>query len=201
MLPDWFTGNLVLVQTVTGIVTAIIWLVYLQLLLSGVMRQRRCVLSINRGAGEGMEAHLLLTNLGYESIYVTDVLMTLHKSDGTTHDVNLTDREEFTREDLSDPLEGTLQGPLGHGEFKSLGRMNDILNRSHQRTGLAELEDIERAVFVVIGASQSIRGVRKTYRVITDDNSVRHLRPVKRESERLSGRNCRRIVRRFGPDA
>ena len=48
-MPPWLTENLPLIQTITAVITACIWLTYLQIIVSGLLRQRRSVLSLNRG--------------------------------------------------------------------------------------------------------------------------------------------------------
>ncbi|SLN65871.1 hypothetical protein ROJ8625_03370 [Roseivivax jejudonensis] len=196
----WFSDNALLVQTVTSIVTALIWLVYLQLLLSGVRRQRRPTLSMNRGSGEGMDAKVILSNLGYEPIYVQDVLVTMDiEGDGeSTHYV--TDRRELPEEEMSEGLSGTTQGPMTAGDYISLGSVRGILQRAAPNYNTEQLPGLNKVTFTVLGTGQKPAGARKTYHVISDDQSIKHLQPQSLDTRMLSPRQCRRIRHRQGSD-
>ena len=130
---QWFHDNTAFVSMLTGIVTALIWLVYLQLLVTSQRHQRRPVLTIDRGAGRGMNGRIILTNLGFEAVYVTDIIALLHK-EVEQFSANITDRDEVSYEDLNSPLEATLQGPLSTGGVPRSGLGPEHL-RSHQVPG------------------------------------------------------------------
>lgn len=198
-MPSDLSGSLPLIQTITAVVTAFIWLTYLQIIVSGLVRQRQSALSLNRGGGEGMEAHLLLTNLGAEPVYVRNVLMTLH-TETSQRDVFLTDRREYKTTDLSDPLKGTLQGPLEPAAYLDLGTVSEVFKRTRAAVDIDDLDRIRSLDLIVLGVSRKPTGAWKTYRIKTTEDSVAHLEPVEVETKQLSKKDCQRIEQRFGSD-
>lgn len=198
-MPPWLSENLSLIQTITAVVTAFIWLTYLQIIVSGLVRQRRSVLSLNRGGGEGMAAHLLLTNLGAEPLYIRNVLMTLH-TDNSTRDVFLTDRREYGPDDLADPLKGTLQGPLEPGAYLDLGTATNIFDRTRVAVDIEDLDAIRKVDIIVLGVGRKLTGASKTYRIKTTGDSIQRLDPEKVATTQLSARQCQQIDARFGSD-
>lgn len=191
----WLSENASVVQAVAAIVTALIWLVYLQILVGGIRRNKRAWLSINRGAGDGMNAHVLVSNLGNEPVYLRDILMKVRTDEKTTP-AFITERQEYSREELGDALNGTLQGPLQGGAYRSLGDLREIFRRAGLSDAPEELEKINEIEFVVFGATHTTAGACKTYNVVCDDNNNLRLDPTRMQTRRLSRWRCRRIGRR-----
>ncbi|ETX13267.1 hypothetical protein OCH239_12540 [Roseivivax halodurans JCM 10272] len=196
----WFADNSTVIQTLTAIATALIWAVYLQMLLSGVLRQRRPTLSINRGAGEGLQAQIILSNLGYEPIYVQDVLVALDVDGDGTRTSYVTDRRELSDDQTGPGLSGTTQGPMKMGDYISLGTVQGILTRAAPNFDTTRLPGLNEITFIVLGTGQKPGGARKSYRVVRDRGEVRHLQPTRLDTERLSARQCRRIHEDQGSD-
>ncbi|KZY40426.1 hypothetical protein A3731_12775 [Roseovarius sp. HI0049] len=199
MLP-WLSENASSVQAIASVVTAIIWLVYLQILVGGIRRNKRAWLSINRGAGDGMQAHVLVSNLGNEPVYLRDILMKVRTGEETTQ-AFITERNEYAREELDSALSGTLQGPLQSGDYRSLGELGEIFRRAGLSTEPADLDRINEIEFVVFGATHTTAGACKTYRVVCDDNHNIRLDPTRMQTRRLSRWRCRRIARRAAQQA
>ena len=155
---------------------------------------------MNRGAGEGMDAKIILSNLGYEPIYVQDVLVTLViEGDGkSTHYV--TDRRELPEEEMSKGLRGTTQGPMAMGDYINLGSVRGILQRAAPNYDTARFPGLNSVTFTALGTGQKLAGARKTYRVVTDDQSIKHLQPESLDTSILSSRQCRRIHEQQGSD-
>ena len=191
----WLSENAGSVQAIASVVTAVIWLVYLQILVGGIRRNKRAWLSINRGAGNGMNAHVLVSNLGNEPVYLRDILMKV-RTDEKTIPAFITERQEYSREELNDALSGTLQGPLEGGGYRSLGELREIFNRVGLSIEHDELEKIKEIEFVVFGATHTTAGACKTYRVARDDDGNIRLDPTRMQTRRLSRWRCRRIGRR-----
>jgi hypothetical protein len=192
---DWLSEHAGAVQAIASIVTAVIWLVYLQILVGGIRRNKRAWLSINRGAGDGMDAHVLVTNLGNEPVYLRDILMKVRTDDKTTP-AFVTERQEYSREELDDALNGTLQGPLLGGAYRSLGDLREIFRRAGLSAEPEELEKINEIEFVVFGATHTTAGACKCYCIGRDKNGSIRLDPKRMQTRRLSRWRCRRIARR-----
>ncbi|RVV99606.1 hypothetical protein EKE94_02685 [Mesobaculum littorinae] len=192
----WFADNSTLIQAVAAMVSSLIWLVYLQLLLSGILRQRRPALSISRGGGRGYDAHLLLTNLGYEPVEVRDVLMRLHTKDDI-HDVFLTEREEYDPADLSDPLQSTLQGPLESGKYRSLGTFQEMVERMRHHIDVDSVAQIDEFEVVVLGATHKPMGARKSFIPVDNGSAAERVKPKTLDTETLGARHTRKIYNRL----
>ncbi|WP_299655334.1 hypothetical protein [uncultured Jannaschia sp.] len=196
---DWITTHSTAIQTMTGIVTALIWVAYLQLIVAGIVRHRRPQLTINRGGGQGFDAHILLSNLGSEPVYVANVVLSIH-DEGGVRDVFITDRNESDRASPHGDLTGTLQGPLDAGAYRDIGTITGIFGRLSADAAARDTADIRKLGFTVLGFSRAATGARKTYEIIVDAGGVTRLRPVGDGTQRLSARACRTLAARFGSD-
>lgn len=196
----WLSENASSVQAIASVVSALIWLVYLQILVGGIRKSKRAWLSINRGAGDGMDAHVLVSNLGSEPVYLRDILMKVRTGEKTIS-AFITERQEYTRDELSDALSGTLQGPLQGGDYRSLGDLREIFSRAGVSAEPGDLDDINEIEFIAFGATHTTAGACKRYRIVKDDNGRIRLDPTRMQTRRLSRWRCRRIARRAAQQA
>ena len=194
----WLQENTAFVSMVTGIVTALIWLVYLQLLFTSQRRQKRAILSIDRGAGHGMNGRIILTNLGFEPVYVTDILAVLHKG-GEAFSANITERDEVSYDDLDTPLSATLQGPLSSGEYRDLGAIQNIFERIRVQEGMADLSELDRFELMVLARRERATGARRTYRIVYHDGEP-YLDADTMDTRRLAPRRVNALRRNLGYD-
>lgn len=79
---NWLAENASPVQAVVGVVTALVWIVYLQILVSGLRRQRRTEILINLGGSRNLDARFFISNLGFEPIYILEIMLTIWSTDG-----------------------------------------------------------------------------------------------------------------------
>lgn len=92
----WLVENAGLVQAAVGIVTALVWFVYLQVLVSGVRRQRRIEILIYLGGSRSLDGRLFISNLGFEPIYIFEILLTIRTPDGE-RETSVVDRAEIAK--------------------------------------------------------------------------------------------------------
>lgn len=196
----WLNDHASSVQAIASIVTALIWLVYLQILVGGIRKSKRAWLSINRGAGSGMDAHVLISNLSNEPVYLRDILMKVRTGDETKQ-AFITERQEYSREDLDTALSGTLQGPLQGGAYRSLGDLHEIFARAGLSTDAEEIDKIDEIEFVAFGATHTTAGACKRYRLSRDEQGHTQLDPTRMQTRRLSRWRCRRIAKRAAQEA
>ncbi len=172
---EWLTQNSSGVQTTMSAVTALIWLVYLQLLLTGVRRQRRTQILINLGGSTGLKARTIVSNLAYEPIYVLEGLLTIRSSDGLRVS-SIIDRTEADSEDLQSLTHSTLQGPLRSGHFMDLGSVEDILDRARtNRFETIDAEDIksfEIKIAAVTAARSNLVAARREFVIDMKDDGL-----------------------------
>ncbi len=60
----WLSDNSSTIQAISGIVTAIVWIVYLQIFVSSFRRQRRSEILIHTG-GNRADPRIFVSNLGF----------------------------------------------------------------------------------------------------------------------------------------
>lgn len=196
---DWIFQNISFLQLLTSIAMAVIWMVYLQMLLVSVRRQRATVLTVNRGAGQGFGAQVILANLSFEPVFVRDLIAVLHTGEGQVSSF-VTDLGELGQEDMSRELQGTVQGPLGTGDHLNLGSFDGILGRFDDENR-PDREAIERIELIVIASREELTGVRKVYEVNRSDSRSALLDPVNYDVDKLSARQCWSILKNMGSGA
>ncbi len=190
---DWISSHVSVLQLGVSVITAAIWVVYLQMLVMSVRRQRRTVLTINRGAGDGFAARIIVSNLSYEPVYLRDMILVLH-TDKERVVRNVTDLKELGQDDMSKELEGTVQGPLGMGDHIDVGSFNGALSRVDDRVRPAQ-GTITRIEVVIVAARERVTGVRRRYDVVRGDRGMLALEPVDYRVETLSQRACHKVLR------
>jgi hypothetical protein len=194
---DWLTSHGGLVQAATSIVTAMVWVVYLQILVTGHRRQRRPEILISIGAGKGLSARCFVSNLGFEPIYINDVLLTLENGDAQT--ANITDRSELSDDELRNPAEATNQGPLKSGDFLDIGSYRQLINRVRTFGSDQEMAgDLSQIMLTVVGitaAEANLIAAKRSFRVEWREDSA-ILRATSINAEQIRGWRARRRIRR-----
>ncbi len=186
---DWILSHTSFLQLLVSIATAVIWVVYLQMLLTSLRRQRRSVLTLNRGAGDGFEARIILANLSYEPVFVRDMTVTLHSEAGHVSGT-VTDLEEYGQEDMSTELQGTVQGPLGMGDHIDVGSFSGILERFDPATR-PKIEAITRFDITIVASRERLTGVRKCYDISRGaQGELTAITPTSYQVETLSEKQC-----------
>lgn len=194
---EWISANATLLQVGVAAVSAVIWLIYLQLFLVGFLRQRRPEILVSRGAGAGMEARCFIANLGFEPIYVSQLLMSVRTPDGRL-DAAITDRESMTEEQMRDPKHATNQGPLKSGDSFDAGSFDDLVRRALRAAGgdeEAEVRGFELTVVALHAASAAFIGAVRQYDVMEREGR-REVVPIGLETRQIRSPLGRRILRR-----
>lgn len=195
---DWISRNSEMLRLLTSLVTAGIWLVYLQIFLKTFLRQRRPNILISLGAGVGMKTRCFVANLGLEPIYLSDVIVDLVTESGH-HRATITDRTELGEDQLRDPSAATNQGPLGSGEYVDIGSFETLVQRV-QRQGVdvdpgAEVRSVEIIAVAEAASSGTHVAAARTWRLLREDGQL-HLRPETLETRQLRSWRQRRRLRR-----
>ena len=128
---------------VSSAVMAIIWLVYLQLILSQYRRNNRPYLIFHHAQNENPDALCLLVNMGERPVHVVCVQAVIKMTSGEEHKLAVTEFERInvTEQDVQQTLR---QGPLLNGGYLILGTFRDIIEKTQNEIGLnASLEDVE----------------------------------------------------------
>lgn len=178
---NWLSENSDIVQVLVGAVSALVWVVYLQLLLSNYRQQRQSVLLINRGGSKDENARCLITNMGSEPIYLLDVIAELELEDGK-QSVRVTDRDELKEDDVTKPSERTNQGPLDSGAFVDVGSFREVFMRAESRLGLQGPQNrVTSVVLTAVAASNHakhlVAGCRE-FKVLRGEDEVPRFVPT-----------------------
>jgi len=193
-----------LITAVMAGVTALIWIVYLNVFLSSYRRQRRPSILITSGAGRGMNAHCFVTNLGLEPVFLLDIMFDLTQPDGTRIRAIIPERNEQwasgDEPDSGDARRATNVGPLSSGEEIDIGRFSTMINRACAEnpdiTADMPLASLEITVVVITAARAELCAASRGYRVEeTAGNGVR-LRPTTIKARQLQGFFARRRLTR-----
>jgi hypothetical protein len=188
--------------------TLLVWIFYAQLLLSGFKRQRQPRLIINRGAGKGVGALCLLSNMSAEPIFINQLIVHLHTSRGTIK-ADVTDVRESSEDDFDQDVElykATRQGPLKTGDFTHIGTFQKLISRVAIAHGLElkgmhppegwVFECLEIHVIAFYGSDKHPIGVRRRFRLGQYKDHYCSLIAESRQTEQFTSRRQRRIVRK-----
>lgn len=113
-----------------------------------------------------MDARTFVSNLGFESIYIFEIILTIWSADGEG-ETSIADRTELAKEDLSSPSAATFQGPLKSGEFVDIGSFENLLQRAHWNTAADldpnEISCIETKIAAISAASSIIVAAHRQF--------------------------------------
>ncbi|KIN75351.1 Cardiolipin synthetase [Sulfitobacter noctilucae] len=201
---DWIRQNADILQLGLGLVSAVVWLAYLQILYLGFVRQRQAVIMIGHGAASDDRARCIVTNMGTEPIYVIAALAKL-TIDGKPYKASVIDREELNLDTLDDPIKRTTLGPLKSGEYMDLGSFRDLIWRAERRLGLAEdcrVEQIELSIGAASGHATKLVIASRVFKREDDPSGNVTFQPTTLLTRQLRGGwNHRSILRQLKEDA
>ena len=208
-MPGWIADNLTAIQAGAALLSALVWIAYLQVIVTGLRRQRRSEILITLAGRQDLSAEMLISNLGFEPIYVLDILVR-SASDGEEAVVSVVDRIDPDAGDGSGDGSGgtsggtsaanpTLQAPLKSGERVQAGRLDEMLRRAAWWAELNARPDrlrrIEVTVAAVTAATSSIVAARRGFVVGCEEGRVR-IRPDGLYARQIRSRAGRRRIER-----
>ena len=196
-MTEWISANVAVLQLAASLLTALIWVIYLQMLFTSYKRQRRTMILINLGGGVSFEARVFVSNLGFEPVYLLDIFLGLSDNDEDWNAV-ITDRTELSTEDLTNPRDVTNRGPLNSGETYDIGNVATLVDRAHSQDGRVRQEAIDTVCLTVVAvtaADDHLVAARRAYRVIAEtDRTV--LRSTTLAAEQIRSRSDRGRLRK-----
>ncbi|MBZ8134178.1 hypothetical protein [Afifella sp. IM 167] len=198
---NWISENSSAIAAVTSVGTLLVWLVYLQLILSNFRRQRRSTILINRGAGSGLGGHCLISNMSTSAVYLTSIIATM-KTEDRTFQHALTDLRELDETMKGDPRSIFKQGPLQPGEYLDIGTFRDLIQQmGESEDGPAQGEDwasvvesLELTAVAVYGSDDLLVGSRRTFELRKDEDGRTSVCPTTLDSVQIRSRRERRKI-------
>ena len=169
---NWIDTHSATINVFTNVAMLGVWFVYLHLILMAYLRQRKPRILINRGAGVGLNAHCLVSNMSQEPIYVNSILAVL-KTEDRSWMMAVTDVESLEdRDDQPTGTSATNQGPLCQGDYMDIGTLGNLVRRTREKTDLANTDDHPSQIFktfelIVVAAHSSDSlaiGAKRTFR-------------------------------------
>lgn len=169
---NWIDTHSATINVFTNVAMLGVWFVYLHLILMAYLRQRKPRILINRGAGVGLNAHCLVSNMSQEPIYVNSILAVL-KTEDRSWMMAVTDVESLEdRDDQPTGTSATNQGPLCQGDYMDIGTLGNLVRRTREKTDLANTDGHPSQIFktfelIVVAAhgSDSLAiGAKRTFR-------------------------------------
>lgn len=165
---NWIASNHQVISVLANIAMLFVWIAYLQVFVSSYRRQKRSNILINRGAGSGLEARCLISNMSAEAVYIESLIATVETTEGRWS-CPVTEMLEG-RSDLD--LK-TRQGPLQAGRFVDVGSFESLIEPALQRgpggrgavapVGLENLAALEIKVIAVHGSEDLLVGATRRF--------------------------------------
>jgi len=194
----WIAAHADVLQVLTSVLLALVWIIYLQTFLVGFHRQRRTTLLVNTGVGVGMRARCFVSNLGFEPVYLMQVMVRLRTAEREETAV-ITDRTEMTEEQLRDPGEATNQGPLKSGEMSDIGDFHGLFTRASDQVEAAmtpaNVAEFEIVIAATSAANSAVVGASRRFRLVSGSDGL-IVQPLTLSTRQIRGRLERRRLRR-----
>lgn len=172
---EWVSQNSGIVQAGLSAVTALVWMVYLHIIVSGLRRQRRTEILVHLGGARDLSARILVSNLGFEAIYVLEIMLSVRTTKGERVS-SVADRTEIAREQHKTPREATLQGPMKSGESVDIGSVTDLLDRarhnSFENIDPEDITEVEVTVAALTAADSRIAAATRRFLLQHNEGSI-----------------------------
>ncbi|MGZ9812359.1 hypothetical protein ACXN5S_18005 [Pseudoroseicyclus sp. H15] len=200
---DWLTDHSAALNLIANLGMLVIWVVYLQVFLFTYLRARRPRVNITRGRGSDMDALCLVSNMSQEPVYPQSIYCTINGPDGDCS-ATITDRDLLRAGESEDTPGVTSQGPLGQGQFMSLGPFRRMLEITLEQSGegpceLSEVSDqiegFEIMVISAFGGDDLEIAATRAFRVDQRGDPWAVI-PVHPQTRQISSRRERKQIRR-----
>ena len=176
----------------------LVWVVYLQLLLNGYRRQRSSSILITRGAGQGVAARCLITNMSREPIYVSSLIADL--SDGERScKVQLTDLRDLPDDLGTDPRSAMRQGSLDTGHYLDAGHFDALIQQlaeGSEEIAADDVQSFELTVLALYGPEYLPVGARRRFDVVRETPDRVRVVPASVVTHQIHGKRERRALMR-----
>ncbi|MBM3606711.1 MAG: hypothetical protein FJX25_19005 [Alphaproteobacteria bacterium] len=164
-----------LVQAAIAAVTAGVWIIYLHVIVSGLRRQRRTEILIHLGGARDLSARILVSNLGFEPIYILEIILTVWTAGGERMS-SVADRTEIARDQHQTPREATLQGPMKSGESVDIGSVQNLLDRakhsSFDTIDVTDVREVEITVAALTAADNQVAAASRKFLMQQGDQDI-----------------------------
>lgn len=208
-MSEWIASNNQVISVLANVGMLIVWVAYLQIFVGSYRRQRRPKILVNHGAGSGLGARCLVSNMSADPIYVLSVIATIDTLDGrwTCPITDLQDSDEV--EALPDLSLATRQGPLQPGQVMDIGPfrtlMEHVVRHGPPRQQAADLDidgkitAFEVTIAAVYGSEDLLAGASRRFDLVRQDDELR-LRSHSVDTKQIRSRRERKKISRVIED-
>lgn len=156
-----------------------VWVLYAQLLLNSVIKQRRPRVLINEGKGRDLDAEIIIANMSDEKIYI-QLLIALVDTDENKFTHTITDVYVYDDDNNDQVSERTTsQGPLGAGQDMHLGTFRRVMQQVSP--GVTERQPwraLEIRLVFFYGSKSTPIAATRTFHFEERDNGKRFISPA-----------------------
>ena len=203
---QWISANSGALTVVANVTMVAVWLIYLQLFWKSYRRQLRANILITPGAGTGLEARCLISNMSAEAVHIEAVFLVLEK-DGNRWSTALTTlarvRGKNGGKERAERAERIMhEGPLAAGAYVDIGEFGDLLDRAREALqpgearGPASFDAFEIWAIGDYSTERRLVSVRRRF-AVTSRNGRVGLRPDRIRTEQVRGGKRRRQLERM----
>ncbi len=206
---EWVLANASFFSGVGTVAMAIIWAVYLQLIVHNFLSGKKPELIINRCNGHDFNAHCMLSNMSDGKAFIESIIIRLRSSDHAYYaDVTDISSREGLEGDLIEPEKlryVTRQGPINPGECIDAGRFGMLIERVATLNGLT-LNDacqpadeqpfthFEILAISIYGRQRQPVGASRSFNIGRDQHGEYYLAPEKPMTRQLVSRSKRKEI-------
>lgn len=184
---------------------AVIWMVYLNIVVRQHRRSNRPFLIIHHAHDNDPDALCLFVNMSKEPVHVQCVLAKVRKN-GETVDQYVTDFQRINP-DKTDIRAHLKQGPIHSGGYLVLGTFGDIIRGERSSEAgtdsdaeavddLSDVESLELCLAVIHGPSSFPIGARRRF-FLKQEDGRKVIRAQSVYTEQLTGAGRKRTVRKW----
>ena len=202
---NWIVAHAQIIGAMINLGMLCVWIVYLHVFVSNYRRQLRAKILINLGAGQGLEARCLVSNMSSDAIYLQSIIIDLELP-GYRKSRPVTELEGL--EEWESPSElnlWTRQGPLTAGQVRDMGSFRGMLAHALGQDPAApggadnelcaQIEAFEVTIIAVYGSEDLPVGARRRFQIQQDREGTR-LRPQTGEAQQIRSRSERRAMKK-----
>lgn len=204
---QWLVANAALFSGVGTVAMAIIWAVYLQLIVHTYLSGKKPQVIINRCNGHDFNAHCMLSNMSTGTAFIETIIVRLNSEERSYYaDVTDISSREGVEDDLIEPENlryVTRQGPINQGECLDAGRFGMLIDRVATLNGLTLDESsqpvdekpfthFEILAISIYGQQRHPVGARRSFAIGRDQQGQYYFAPEKAMTRQLVSRRERK---------
>ncbi|MEQ8558246.1 MAG: hypothetical protein RIB03_08010 [Henriciella sp.] len=192
---EFISKNASAISAIANVIMVMVWITYLQLLLNGILRQRRSSLIISCSVSTDNTPTCFVSNMSEGRFHIQNIDGTI-EIDGEAYGGDIT-------EPIANSHEQSFQRPLADGESLELGTFRDLLDRVvAAQKGNLESDLLQRygtldfyiTIVGIHGASRKAVAARRAFRLRSEGGNLKASGLLRHTEQYRWGPRRQRIV-------